>query len=190
MVQQVVSGAVIAAWVVVATPAFAATYKIDPSHSAIVFYTKHFNAGHTWGRFGGVKGEITFDTSDGSKSSVTVRAPARTVFTGDKKRDKHLRSPDFLSVRQFTHVSFRSRSVAKTSDDRFMVTGELTLRGVTKPVTVEMAKIGEGKDPWGGERIGFEGRFAVKLSDFDIKGMPGAVGEDVHLIVAIEGVKK
>jgi polyisoprenoid-binding protein YceI len=190
MTQQVISGAVIAALSMVAPPAFAATYQIDPVHSAIIFYTKHFNAGHTWGRLGGVKGEIRFDAADASKSSVTVRALAKTVFTGDKKRDKHLRSPDFLSAKQFTHVSFRSQSVAKTSDDRFSVTGELTLRGVTKPVTVEMAKIGEGKDPWGGERIGFEGRFTIKLSDFDIKGMPGAVGEDVHLIVAVEGVKK
>ncbi len=124
-----------------------------------------------------------------ARSSVSIDVDAASVFTANKKRDKHLRGPDFLNVKQFPKISFRSTKVRKSGKE-LKVQGKLTLHGVTKPITVRMLLVGKGKDAWGNNRIGFEGSFVVKRSNFGIAKMKGAVGEKLHMIVAVEGIKK
>lgn len=173
-----------------AAPAFAAdTYSVDPSHSAALFSVTHLDISNTHGRFDGIEGTLTWDATDTAKSAITVKIKTESVNTGAEKRDQHLRTPDFFNAKQFPEMTFVSKSFAKVDDTTFTVVGDVTLVGTTKPLTVTVKKIGEGKDPWGGTRIGFETSFALKRSDFGIKGVPG-VGDVVAVTFALEGVKK
>ena len=164
-------------------------YKIDPVHSTALFKALHFGAGYTYGMFRKVGGELTVDEKNPAKSSVSIELETASIYTADQKRDKHLQAADFLNAKQYPKITFESTKVAKTSGGA-NVTGKLSLHGVTKTVTVKMLKVGSGKDPWGNTRIGFEGTFKVKLSDYKIKGVKGAVGDQVQLTVAVEGMKK
>ncbi len=157
------------------------TYKIDSAHSAVVFKALHFGAGHTWGRFNEFEGG--FVSEEKVLSSVEVTVQAESVDTAIKKRDDHLRSPDYLNAGEFETLSFTS-----TTCDVNGCTGDLSLHGVTKTVTVPMVYVGEGADPWGGYRQGWDASFTVKLSDYGIDGA-GAVGDELHLFVSLEGKK-
>jgi polyisoprenoid-binding protein YceI len=167
----------------------AAEVKVDPAHSTVLFSSKHFNAGYVWGMFLGPTGTINWDDQDASKISFNVTVPVKNLTTGDAKRDEHLKGPDFFNVKQYPDATFKSTSVKKGSEaDTYEVTGDLTLRDVTKPVTVTIKKTGEGTDPWKNTRIGFESQFTVNRNDFGVKGLPGGVGDDIRLIVALEGI--
>jgi polyisoprenoid-binding protein YceI len=174
-----------------AAPAPAADrYEIDPAHSFALFKVKHLGVGYAWGRVNGPAGAIQLDEADVAKSSVTVELKADAVDTGDAKRDQHLKSPDFFNAKQFPTITFKSTSVKKSGDVGIEVAGDFTLLGVTKAVTVVLARVGGGKDPWGGTRVGYEGAFAIKRSDYGMKyGLEG-IGDDVHIIIAVEAVKK
>jgi len=174
----------------VAVPAFSAdTYAIDPGHSAALFSVSHLGISNTHGRFNGIDGTLTWDATDPTKSAISITIKTDTVDTANEKRDQHLRAPDFFNAKQMPTATFVSKTFTKIDDSNFSVTGDLTLVGTTKPVTVKVKKIGEGKDPWGGYRIGFETSFSIKRADFNIKGVPG-VGEDVALTFGLEGIKK
>ncbi len=164
-------------------------YNVDPTHSTVIFKVKHFGVGFQYGSFRKVSGTLVVDEGKPARSSVSIDVDAASVFTANKKRDKHLRGPDFLNVKQFPKISFRSTKVRKSGKE-LKVQGKLTLHGVTKPITVRMLLVGKGKDAWGNNRIGFEGSFVVKRSNFGIAKMKGAVGEKLHMIVAVEGIKK
>jgi len=168
--------------------AAADTYAVDPSHSAALFSVSHLGISNTHGRFNAIDGTLTWD-ADAAKSAISVAIKTESVDTAAEKRDQHLRSPDFFNAKQFPTMNFTSKSFTKVDDSTYTVAGELTLVGTTKPVTVTVKKIGEGKDPWGGYRIGFETSFTIKRSDFGIKGVPG-VGDDVAVTFALEGMKK
>ena len=175
---------------VAAVPAFGAdTYSVDASHSAVLFSVSHLGISNTHGRFNGIDGTLTWDATDPTKSSINITIKTDSVDSFSEKRDQHLRSADFFNAKQMPTATFVSKSFTKIDDATFAVTGDLTLVGTTKPVTVNVKKIGEGKDPWGGYRIGFETSFSIKRADFNIKGVPG-VGEDVALTFGLEGVKK
>lgn len=172
-----------------ATSARAAdTYEIDPVHSFISFKISHLKISMVHGRFNAPTGKLVVDT-DAAKSTLNVEVPAENVDTGVAKRDEHLKSPDFFDVKKFPKISFESTSLKATATG-YELTGKLTLHGVTKPITVVLTKSGEGKDPWGGFRVGFESTFNVKRSDFGMNFMPGAVGDDVALTFAFEAIKK
>jgi polyisoprenoid-binding protein YceI len=174
----------------VAVPAFGAdSYTVDPTHSAALFSVSHLGISNTHGRFTGIDGSLTWDAAEAAKSSINVIIKTDTVNTDNEKRDQHLRLPDFFNTKQLPTATFASKSFTKIDDATYTVTGDLTLVGTTKPVTATVKKIGEGKDPWGGYRIGFETTFVLKRSDFNIKGVPG-VGDDVTLTFALEGIKK
>ena len=158
-------------------------------HSTVIFKVKHFGVSYSYGSFRKVNGKLVVDEKRPAKSSVSIDLDAASVFTANKKRDTHLRSPDFLNVKQFPKITFRSTRIRKAGQD-LAVTGKLTLHGVTKTITVKMAYIGKGKDAWGGHRIGFEGSFTVNRADYGITKMKGAVGDKLHLVVAVEGIKK
>jgi polyisoprenoid-binding protein YceI len=167
----------------------AETYEIDPDHAVVLFRAGHVGIGAVWGRFRGISGEFAFDKKNPSKSKVRIEIDAKSVYTANKKRDKHLMSPDFLNAKQFGKIVFESTKVKKNGK-RFKVNGKLTLHGVTKPVTVTMRHLGSGKDPWGKQRAAFEGEFTVKRSDYGITAMKKAVGEQIKLIVSVEGILK
>ena len=181
--------------VLVAAPALAAdNYKVDPVHSSLVFRSHHANVGYVYGRFNALSGQFALDEADPSKSSFSFEARADSVDTGQEKRDAHLKSPDFLNARQYPAITFKSTSVKRGGQANVLeVAGDLTLHGVTKPITVQLELTGKGEFPPKTPRAGIETVFTVKMSDFDIKGIPGApgvVGDEVRLMFASEGVKQ
>src|SRR5574340_644317 len=140
------------------------TYKIDPTHSAAFFTVTHLGVSKFTGRFDTVKGEVTADgTGPGNK--VVAEIDANSVDSGFADRDKHLKSPDFFSAAQFPRIRFESTKVSLGADGQGSMTGNLTLKGVTKPVTLKLQHIGAGKDPWGGYRSGYVATTKIKRSD-------------------------
>ena len=174
-----------------AGPATAApeTYDVDTGHSALLFRIKHVDVGYTYGRFNEFSGSLVVDDENLAAAKVEITAKLESVDTNDAKRDQHLKSPDFFNVAQFPTMTFKSTSVSKDGDT-YTVQGNLELHGVTKALAIKMQKTGEGDDPWGNHRIGFEGQLSFKRADFGIDKMPGAVGETVWVTVAVEGIRK
>lgn len=120
---------------------------------------------------------------------VNVTINTTSVDTNHAERDKHLRSADFLNTAKYPQATFTSTSVKKDGDE-LDITGDLTLNGVTKPVTLEAKLIGQGDDPWGGKRAGFEAEGKIKLKDFNIKTDLGPASQEVDLIISVEGVQQ
>ncbi len=166
------------------------TYEVDPVHSAAVFRIKHLEIAYVYGRFNHLSGTLKIDDETPSNSVVEISAKTENVDTFNAERDNHLRSPDFFDARKFPIISFKSKSFKKVGTDMFEVMGDLSLHGVTRPLTVQVQRTGAGKDPWGGYRIGFETTFAIRRSDFELNFMMGAVGDEVRIIVSIEGIRK
>jgi polyisoprenoid-binding protein YceI len=169
-----------------AIPAQAAdNYKVDEGHSAVLFKAHHFGAGYVWGRFNNMEG--TFEVDGKVAKSFQFSVNTGSVDSGNEKRDKHLRSPDFLSADEFPTATFTSKSC-----DAKGCTGDFTLHGVTKQIVVPLTYTGEGKDPWGGYRLGFETQFTINSADYRV-GQPGpadGIGDELTLTVAVEGKKK
>ena len=182
---------VIGLLVVFSLPAFAAeTYKLDPAHTSIVFRVKHLGIAYVYGRFNGPTGSFVFDESSPSKSTIEVQADTKNVDTAVEKRDTHLKSPDFFNAEKYPLVSFKSKSVKKLDDATYEVSGELTLLGKTRPITVKANATGAGKDPWGNFRRGFETSFSIKRSEYGMDFMMGGVSDEVNLTVSIEGIRQ
>ena len=166
------------------------SYELDPAHSTIVFSAKHAGFSWTYGMFTKVTGKMNL-ADEPDKSSVEIEADAGSVFTAVKKRDDHLKGGDFLNATQFPKITFKSTKIEAAGDGKYKVTGDLTLHGVTKPVTVEMTHVGAGEFPVDKSfRTGFEGSFTIKRSDFDMKNMLAAASDELRLTVAVEGVRK
>jgi len=182
--------ALLVALVFTASSRAADTYKIDPVHSSVMFRAKHVNTGYVWGRFRDVSGTFVLDEADPSKSSFTVAIPVDSIDSNNEKRNAHLKSPDFFNAAQYPTISFKSTSVKKGEGNSYAVAGELTMHGVTKPLTLTVNLVGTGEFPPGAHRAGLDTTFSVKLSDFQIKGLPGAVDDEIHLVVDTEGVKQ
>lgn len=169
----------------------AGTYDIDAGHSHVLFRITHLGVSSSYGQFIKIGGTFTLD-ADPAKSSVELTIDAASIFTADKKRDEHLKSPDFLNVQQFPTITFKSTSVKALDEKKYEVVGDLSLHGVTKPVTVTMEHIGAGVSPADNKTFltGFEGEFTIKRSEFGMNYMPGALGEDIRVIVAVEGARQ
>ena len=120
------------------------SYKVDPVHSSVVFSIKHFGVTDFYGDFKQISGTVTFDTADPSKSSVELTVPVESLDTRNEKRDQHLKSPDFFNAKQFPAITFKSNKI-EGSGDTYKISGDLTIHGVTKPITVEFKKGGENK---------------------------------------------
>lgn len=166
--------------------------KIDPVHSFVIFSVHHLQAGYVYGTFeAGPSGNISYDKSDPEKSSFDVHVDVDSLHTHNSRRDKDLKGPDFFNVKQFPDLTFKSASVKKTGDSTMDVTGDLTLRGVTKLITVSMEMTGVGKGMSGETRVGFQTNFTIKRSDFGMLADPDPIiGDEVRIIVALEGVKQ
>lgn len=174
----------------VAVPSLAAdTYDIDPVHSTVLFSAVHFNASRFYGRFDNTTGTVMLDDANPAASKVGLVVKVSSISTWDAKRDEHLKSPDFFNAAQFPTITFTSKKVTKTGSN-WSVTGDLVLHGVTKEITVPFTKVGEGDDPWGGHRAGWEATFSLKRSDYGMSFMNPGISDEVKLIISVEGVKK
>lgn len=185
------SALALAALALLSLPASAADYVIDTkgAHASINFRIKHL--GYSWlvGRFDTFSGNFSYDEAAPEASKISVEIDTNSVNSNHAERDKHLRSPDFLDVAKFPKATFVSKSVA-VKDGKGTITGDLTLRGVTKPVTIEAEVIGGGEDPWGGYRQGFAGTTKLVLADFGITKELGPASKEVMLELNIEGVRQ
>ncbi|EWC42173.1 YceI family protein [Stutzerimonas stutzeri] len=172
--------------------AFAADYAIDKQgqHAFVNFKISHLGYSWLWGTFKDFDGDFSFDAAKPEQSKVNVTLKTASVDTNHAERDKHLRSDDFLNVAKHPTATFESTSVKSTGGGTADITGNLTLNGVTKPVVIAAKFIGEGDDPWGGYRAGFEGSTTLTLKDFDIKMDLGPASQTVDLIISVEGVRK
>ena len=171
------------------TSTLAAEYEIDPTHSFVSFKIKHL--GYSWmiGMFNDISGEFTYDADNPSASKITVNVDMASVDTNHAERDKHLRSDDFLDVGKNAKASFKSTKYTGDADGG-TIEGELTVGDVTQPVAFEVKKIGEGKDPWGGYRAGFEGSYVMTRKDFGVEYNLGPTSEEMELGLFIEGIRK
>jgi len=165
------------------------TYVIDPDHSAVVFRIKHIGITFVYGVFSGAKGEYRFDSAVPENAAITVRVRVADVDTGNEKRDRHLRSPDFFDEKKFPYITFVSRSISAIDENRYSVSGELSLHGVTRPVTVTAFKTGSSMDSRGRYRSGFESHFSVQRSEYGMQYMTG-LADRVHLTIRVEGLRK
>jgi polyisoprenoid-binding protein YceI len=172
------------------------TWKIDPSHSSIGFSVRHMVVSKTRGRFTRWSGQIRFDPDDAKASSVEVSIDPASIDTADAQRDGHLRSADFFDVEKHPTASFRSTRVEDLGGDRYRIIGDLTIRGVTRPVVLEATYEGSGKDPWGGERAGFVASASIDRKDFGLTWNTTLetggllVGDKVELTLEIEAVRQ
>ncbi len=177
---------------VVATSAQAQdTFTVDAAHSSIIFRIKHLNTSYSYGRFNDISGSFAIDKKSPAKSSLNLEVKTASVDTANAQRDTHLKGPDFFNVKQFPTATFKSKSVKLGGAPGTMdVTGDLTINGVTKPVKATIELTGEGPTPFKDYRAGLETTLTLKRSDFGIKFMPEGVGDEVKLVVSLEGVKK
>src|SRR5438105_2004736 len=149
------------------TEATTTTWKIDPSHTNVEFSAKHLMIATVRGRISNVEGSIYADERNPANSSVEVSLKAATLDTRIDQRDQHLRSADFLDVEKFPDITFNSTRVEGKKDE-FKLYGDLTIRGTTKPIVLDVTFEGRTKDPWGGERIGFSARGKIDRREFGL----------------------
>jgi len=175
----------------------AVTWQIDPDHSSFQFKVRHLTVSNLKGDFTKVKGAVTIDDKDISNLNVELTIDAASVNTGHAKRDEHLRAPDFFDVAKYPTITFVSKKVIKDGPDRLKVTGDLTLHGVTREVTVNVeGPTQEVKDPGGNFRRGATGTARINRKDFGLTWNRAletggvVVGEDVDIFVEIELIKK
>ncbi|BCE01330.1 YceI family protein [Marinicellulosiphila megalodicopiae] len=164
----------------------AADYNIDQTHTTIEFKASHLGFSYVIGRFDDFEGTFSYDPAKPEASKVMATIDTTSINSNHTARDKHLKSDDFLNAAKFPEATFVSTSFKVTDEDNAVMMGNFTLNGVTKPVSIDVAKIGEGKDPWGGYRAGFEGSFEFGMDEFDFKSNYGKVMIDI----TVEGIKK
>ena len=173
-----------------AAPARAAdTFKVDPVHSSLLFRIKHLNVGYIYGRFNAFSGTFAFDR-DPAQCNLSFEVNIDSLDTANADRDKHLKGPDFFNVKQYATASFKSKAVKALDEKTYEVSGDLTLHGVTQPVTVKLERVGTAKGMRGEVRTGIETTFPIKRSDFGMKYGLQLLSDEVRIIVAVEGVQQ
>lgn len=167
-------------------------YVIDTegAHAFIQFRIKHLGYSWLYGRFNEFGGGFTFDPDNPSTSRIQVDIKTASLDSNHAERDKHLRSNDFLDVSKHPTASFKSNSYEETSPNKGVLGGELTLKGVTRPIKIDVEMIGNGPDPWGGYRRGFEGRTELALKDFGFDDKLGPASTRVEMMLSVEGIRQ
>lgn len=169
------------------------TYSFDKNdaHQFITFEVSHLGFSTLYGRFNDFDGEFVYDADNPENSSVNVTIKTASVDSNHAERDKHLRSKDFFHVDEYPEATFRSTRVEIGDDgDEADVTGELTLRGVTREVTLDVELHGYGDDPWGGYRMGFDAETEISMKDFGFPTDLGPATDKVKLEISVEGVRQ
>ncbi|WP_150807014.1 YceI family protein [Pseudomonas fluorescens] len=176
--------------------AMAANYVVDKEgqHAFVDFKISHLGYSYITGTFKDLDGTFSFDAAKPEDSKIEFNVRTASVFTNHAERDKHIASKDFLDVGKYADAKFVSTGVKSTGKnaagkDTADVTGNLTLNGVTKPIVVKATFLGEGKDPWGGYRAGFEGTTSIKRTDFGPMKDLGPQSDLAELYISFEGVK-
>lgn len=167
------------------------TYKIDPAHSFANWSVRHV-AAKTSGTFNDVTGTVEIDRANLANSKVNAKISVLSVNSGLAKRDDHIKKEDYLDAYKFGEMTFVSTKVVATGKDEGLLTGNLTLHGITKEITMPFKVLGFGTDPWGGYRSGFEAKTGLMASDYGFKWSlkPNApVGDDIEITLLIEGVR-
>ena len=177
-------------------PAALITWRIDPAHAGAEFKVKHMMIANVKGTIKGITGDLTEHTTDASLSSIEAALDVSTLNTGEPQRDGHLKSADFLELEKYPTITFKSTQVERKGEEEYAVTGDLTIHGVTRPVTLSV----EGptppqKDPWGNVRIGLEATTKIDRKDFGLTWNTALetggilVGETVHITIEAEFIK-
>lgn len=172
------------------------TYNIDPAHSRLGFVARHLGFSKVHGSFETFEGMIRMEPGDLSTLQTEVTIDAASITTNEEKRDNHLRSEDFFDVENYPNLTFRSTRVEDIEDDSFTLVGDLTVHGVTKEVELVAELLGEGPDPWGGTRIGFEAETLINRKDFGLtwnvalEAGGWLVGDDIQIVLEIQAVKE
>lgn len=186
----------LAAFVLVAAlPVLAADYSIDTSHSSVTFQIKHLAISKVKGAFTDFTGSFSYDPAKPEASSAVVVIQMASVDTGNEKRDDHLRNADFFEVDTYPNMTFKSTSVKMKNDEEGQVSGNLTMHGVTKPVTLDLEINGMITDPWGNERVGASLSGKIDRKDWGLtwsKAMETGglvVADEVKISIELEGIK-
>ncbi|WP_043319210.1 YceI family protein [Microbulbifer sp. HZ11] len=176
----------------IGTSVQAADYQFDTkgAHAFIQFRIKHLGYSWLYGRFDKFDGSFTYDEAKPEASTVQVTVDTASLNSNHAERDKHLRGDDFLNVAKYPTATFKSTSFEPKGDGKALLKGDLTLHGVTKPITIDVEEIGGGKDPWGGYRQGFTGKTEFKLKDFGIDYDLGPASQTVEMILDVEGIRQ
>lgn len=175
-----------------ALPALAdtTTWQIDPNHANAQFFVKHLGISTVQGEFTKVTGTVTIDNSDVTKSTIDVTIPADTVYTRVAMRDNDLKSEHFLDVAQYPTITFKSTKIASNGDGTYDVTGDLTIRGVTKPATLKVSDVSKPIQAMGGWREGVAATTTINRMDFGVAADPGTIGNDLHIMIDLEMAHK
>jgi len=180
----------------VASSAFAANYEIDPDHSSVTFKVRHLAISSVDGHFADVKGGFSFDPANPSAAKANATIGVNSIDTRQTKRDEHLKSPDFLDATKHPTIAFTTNEIRDASSTAFKAVGDLTIHGVTKPVTLDVTVGGTAKDMYGNERAAFSATTTINRKDFGLVWNKvletGAlvVGDEVKIALEIEGIQK
>ncbi|MGA2850973.1 MAG: YceI family protein [Terracidiphilus sp.] len=177
-------------------PGTVTTWKLDPAHSSAEFKVKHMMISNVKGTFTGLSGTLQLDETDRTHSTAEASISVATISTGDAQRDGHLKSAEFFDVEKFPTITFKSSNIDSTGGPDYEVTGDLTIRDVTKPVTFKVEDLSTpAKDPWGNQRIGLSATTKINRKDFGL-GWNAAletggvlVGEDVTITLEVQFIQ-
>jgi len=173
----------------IAAPA-AETYTVDPVHSWVVYRVKHMDVASSFGLFKDVSGSFTVDEAAPENSTFAFSVKVDSIDSANPKRDEHLKSPDFFNAKQFPTISFKSTKVVKSPNGGYDVVGVLSMHGVEKPAAIKIAEIPRIKGPLGGHVAGFDTELKIKRSDFGMGSSVPGIGDEVTLMMGIEGKAK
>jgi len=173
-----------------APTAWAERFRIDPTHSFIQFSISHLGFSLLQGRFNEISGHYVFDQADPAAASIEVEVKTASLDSNHAERDKHLRGSDFFDVGNHPTASFKSTRFEVKDEKHAELKGNLSLHGVTKPISVDVEFIGAGADPWGGYRRGYIGRASIDRRDFGMNYDLGPSGNQVELFFVIEGIRE
>lgn len=162
-------------------------YTLDASHTSVIFSIQHLGISKTYGTFRKVSGKFTLDAAKPAAGSFEVLLDVASIDTNDAKRDEHLKAADFFNAKQFPDITFKATRVEQTADE-LKLTGDFTMHGVTKKITLPLKKGGEAKDPFGNTRVGYSGELNLKRSDYGMKTMVGPIGDEVSIDISFEGI--
>ena len=171
-------------------------WDIDPVHSSVGFTVRHMVVAKVHGQFTKWGGSLQLDPEDLTASKIDITIDAASIDTRDEKRDGHLKSADFLDVEKQPNITFKSKLIEKKTAEAYRVMGDLSIRGVTRDVVLDVEFGGRAKDPWGGERMGFTAKTKIDRKDFGAKWNAAleaggfVVGDMVDITIEVEAVKK
>lgn len=172
------------------------TWAIDPSHSEAGFTVRHMMVSRVRGKFTDLSGTIKLDEEQFDRSSVEVEIQTASITTGDEKRDEHLRSADFFDAEKYPTITFKSTKIVPGKGDEFELVGELSMHGVTMPVSIDAEYQGRGMNPWGQEVIGFSGETKINRKDFGLTWNVGLetggvlVGDEIKISLEVEAIRQ